>query len=421
MILDHVHLERRFMRKLRMLTAGALVLVMLTGCSFFAGSQAQMEAAPNVTGDTVTVSKEEYDRLQKYKELDELLQVVQEYYYQEPDIDKLVENAERGLLFGLEDPYSFYYSPEEYAKLWEEDEGKYAGIGIQISANFDTLVCTVSRVFKGSPAQAAGLHKGDVLKQVNDLAVDAYNLQDAVDIMRGAVGETVEVTVRRGTENLTLTVARAEIHVNRVESVMLDGNIGVISLFEFAGDCRTAFTEAVDRLVNDGAKGLIIDLRDNPGGWVDDAVAIADIFLPEVTVYYTENRKGEREYAASKAGQLGLPLVVMMNENSASASEVLAGALQDHGVASVVGVTSYGKGIIQYVLPVGSKGAGMQLTVAQYFTPNGNKVHKVGITPNVEAKLPEGDNGMYEIGDLKDPQLAKAVETLKGKMAPTGN
>ena len=408
------------MKKLRMLAAVTLVLALMSGCTFFTGSQAQTQGTPNVTGETVTVSREEYDRLQRYKELDELMKVVQEYYYQEPDLNKLVENAERGLLFGLEDPYSFYYSPEEYAKLWEEDEGKYAGIGIQISANFDTLLCTISRVFKGSPAQAAGLHKGDVLKQVNDLAVDAYNLQDAVDIMRGVIGETVDVSVRRGTENLTFTVARADIQVNRVESVMMDGNIGVISLFEFAGDCRTAFTEAVDRLVNDGAKGLIVDLRDNPGGWVDDAVAIADIFLPEGTVYYTENRKGEREYASAKAGQLGLPLVVMVNENSASSSEVLAGALQDYGVATIVGVTSYGKGIIQYVLPVGSNGAGMQLTVAQYFTPNGNKVHKVGIKPNVEAKLPEGDNGMYEIGDMKDPQLAKAVEVLKEKMAQAG-
>ncbi len=404
------------MKKLRSLAVGVLVLVMLTGCAMLTGNQAISESAPNTTGDTVTVSKEEYERLLKYQELDELLQVVQEYYYQEPDAAKLIENAQRGLLFGLEDPYSFYYNPEEYAKLWEEDEGKYAGIGIQISANFETLLCTVSRVFKGSPAKEVGIHKGDVLKQVNDLLVDAYNLQDAVDIMRGIVGETVEVTVRRGTETLTFTVPRANIQVNRVESVMLDGNIGVVSLFEFAGDCRTAFMEAVNRLISDGAKGLIVDLRDNPGGWVDDAVAIADMFLPEVTVYYTENRKGEREYAAAQAGKIDLPLVVLMNENSASASEVLAGALQDYGAATIVGVTSYGKGIIQYVIPVGNKGAGMQLTVAQYFTPNGNKVHKTGITPNVVAELPEGDTGMYETGDLNDPQLSKAVEVLREKV-----
>ncbi len=392
------------------------MIVMLTGCAMLTGNKAISESAPQVTGDTVTVSREEYERFKKYEELDELLQVVEEYYYQEPDVPKLIENAERGLLFGLEDPYSFYYNPEEYAELWEEDEGKYAGIGIQISANFETLLCTVSRVFKGSPAKDVGIHKGDVLKQVNDLTVDAYNLQDAVDIMRGTVGETVEVTVRRGTESMTFTVPRANIQVNRVESVMLEGGIGVVSLFEFAGDCRTAFMDAVNRLISDGAKGLIVDLRDNPGGWVDDAVAIADMFLPEVTVYYTENRKGEREYASAQAGQIDLPLVVLMNENSASASEVLAGALQDHGVATIVGVTSYGKGIIQYVIPVGNSGAGMQLTVAQYFTPNGNKVHKTGITPNVVAELPEGDNGMYETGDLNDPQLKKAVDALKEKM-----
>ena len=389
---------------------------MLTGCAMLAGNKAISESAPQVTGDTVTVSREEYERFKKYEELDELLRVVEEYYYQEPDISKLIENAERGLLFGLEDPYSFYYNPEEYAELWEDDEGKYAGIGIQISANFETLLCTVSRVFKGSPAKDVGIHKGDVLMQVNDLAVDAYNLQDAVDIMRGTVGETVEVTVRRDTETLTFTVTRANIQVNRVESVMLEGNIGVVSLFEFAGDCRTAFMEAVNRLINDGAKGLVVDLRDNPGGWVDDAVAIADMFLPEVTVYYTENRKGEREYASAQPGQIEIPLVVLMNENAASASEVLAGALQDHGAATIVGVTSYGKGIIQYVIPVGNSGAGMQLTVAQYFTPNGNKVHKTGITPDVVAELPEGDNGMYETGDLKDPQLLKAVEVLREKM-----
>ena len=404
------------MKKIIALTAGLLAIVMLTGCSMIVGNQAISESVPKVTGDTVTISREDYERLQKYQELDELLKVVEEYYYQEPDINALIENAQRGLLFGLDDPYSFYYNPEEYAELWEEDEGKYAGIGIQISANFETLLCTVSRVFDGSPAKTAGLHKGDVLRQVNDLAVDAYNLQDAVDIMRGVVGETVDVTVRRGTENLTFTIPRANIQVNRVESVMLDGNIGVVSLFEFAGDCRTAFMEAVDKLLRDGMKGLVIDLRDNPGGWVDDAVAIADMFLPEVTVYYTENRQGQREYASARAGQLDIPVVVLMNENSASASEVLAGALQDHDAATIVGVTSYGKGIIQYVLPVGNNGAGMQLTVAQYFTPNGNKVHKEGITPNVEVKLPEGDNGMYEIGDLSDPQLKKAVEVLQGKM-----
>ncbi len=405
------------MKKTQMLAVCVMAVVLLTGCTV--GIPWHLGTAPSTPGvseEMVTISKEEYERLQQYQELDEVLQVVEENYYQEPDVPTLIEYAERGLLYGLEDPYTFYYSPEEYQELWEEDEGKYAGIGIQISANYDTMVCTVIRVFKGSPAQATGIHKGDVLMRVDDLDVDANNLQDAVDIMRGTVGETVDVTMRRGEDTLTFTVPRANVQVNRVEAALVEGDIGIISLYEFAGDCSVAFKEELDNLTAQGAKGLIIDLRDNPGGWVDDAVAIADMFLDGGTIYYSENRAGEREYVSATAGKLDIPLAVIVNENSASASEVLSGALQDHGAATIVGVTSYGKGIIQYVIPIGDKGAGMQLTVAQYFTPDGHQVHKKGITPDVEAKLPEGDNGMYEIGDMNDPQLSKAVEVLREKI-----
>lgn len=404
------------MKKTRVLAVCALVLLLITGCAMALPWSLAASPAPGARGDTVTLSREEYERLTQYRELDDVLKVVEENYYQEPDVQTLIEYAERGLLYGLDDPYTFYYNPEEYQKLWEEDEGKYAGIGIQISANYDTMLCTVTRVFKGSPAQAAGIHKGDLLKRVDDLDVDANNLQDAVDIMRGAVGETVDVVVRRGTENLTFTVARATVQVNRVEAALVEGDIGVISLFEFAGDCSVAFEEELNALRGQGIKGLIIDLRDNPGGWVDDAVAIADMFLDEGTIYYSENRKGERETVTATAGKVDIPLAVIVNENSASASEVLSGALQDHGAATIVGVTSYGKGIIQYVIPIGDKGAGMQLTVAQYFTPDGHQVHKKGITPDVEAKLPEGDNGMYDIGDMNDPQLSRAVKALREKM-----
>ncbi len=404
------------MKRIQAFVAVVLAAMLLTGCNISNGNASVLDPGSTVQVETVTIPAEEYERLQKYKELDELLAMVEEYYYKEPDVDALVENAERGLLYGLEDPYTYYYSSEEYAALWEDDQGEYAGIGIQITADYETLVCTVSRVFKDSPAQAAGIHKGDVLQFVDDLQVDAYNLQDAVDIMRGKVGETVQIKMLRGKETLDFTVPRAEIKVNRVESAMLEGNIGYISLFEFAGDCRTAFGEAVAQLSGQGMQSLIIDLRDNPGGWVDDAVAIADMFLDEGAVYYSEDRQGQRSYTYATPGKMDIPVVVMLNENSASASEVLAGALQDHQAATVVGVTSYGKGVIQYVLPVGENGAGMQLTVAQYFTPNGNQVHEKGITPNVEAALPEGDNGMYEIGDLNDPQLSKAVEVIQGLM-----
>lgn len=376
------------------------------------------------TGDTVTISREEYERLERYSSLDDLAKVVEEYYYIEPDLDAMLDGAKRGLLAGLLDPYTYYYSPEEFSQMWEEDQGEYAGIGIQIAASYVTMMCTITRVFSDSPASEAGLRKGDILSKVNDMDVTAENLNDAVNIMRGTVGETVNVQVLRDDQLLDFVIPRAVVHVNWVSSCMLDQDVGYILLYEFSGDCAARFQEQVDALVDQGAKSLIIDLRDNPGGWIDDAVSIADIFLPKETITYLQYRDGTKEYYTATDGQLDIPLVLMMNENSASSSEILAGALQDYGIATVVGTQSYGKGIVQYVIPVGSDGAGMQLTTAQYFTPNGRSIHKIGITPDVESQLPEGDYTLYELGDLADVQLSKAYEIALQKangtyVAPT--
>ena len=300
--------------------------------------------------------------------------------------------------------------------MWEDDEGEYAGVGMQISASYVTGQCTISRVFDNGPAKEAGVHKGDILYQVEDLYVDAYNLQDAVDIMRGTPGTDVVVKFLRNGEELTFTMTRAQINVNRIDSMMLTDDIGYIFLYEFAGDCAIQFDAALNSLLEQGAKGLIIDLRDNPGGWINDAESIGDLFLDKGTLCYLEYKDGSREYYRTQDGKTDIPLVMLLNENSASASELLTGALQDRAGATVVGVQSYGKGIVQVVVPVGSDGAGMQLTVAQYFTPNGNAVHKIGITPDVEVALPEGDNGMYEFGDLADPQLSRALEIMQTKM-----
>lgn len=398
----------------KLLIVIVMISLLLTSCSLLPSTVADTakDALRNGGTDsgTVTITKEEYERLQKYAEMDELLQIVEALYYQEPDVDAMIENAERGLLYGLEDPYTFYYNPEQYAELWAEDEGEYAGIGIQLMGSYETYLCTITRVFDGSPAMEVGLRKGDTLAKVNDLEVTAYSMNEAVNIMRGEVGQTVNIQVMRGDELLDFTVPRAIVHVNWVSSCMLEQNIGYITLYEFAGDCSVKFKEQLDTLLAQGAKGLIIDLRDNPGGWVDDAVKLADIFLPEGTVAYLEDRNGAKEYYSSKAGELEIPLVVLINEHSASASEILSGALQDYKKATIVGTQSYGKGVVQSVIPVGDNGAGMQVTSAQYFTPNGNKVHKVGIAPDVEAEMPEDDTTLYQLGDLSDAQLNKAHE-----------
>lgn len=404
-------------KRFKLMCLTLMVLLLLTGCALLPTTISDLAAGMD---DTVTISRAEYERLQRYAELDEIWQIVEQYYYQEPDTQAMLDGAEMGLLYGLGDPYTYYYTPDQYAQLWADDEGEYAGIGIQIMGDYATGLCTISRVFLDSPALDAGLRKGDVLTRVEDIDVVTTTLQDAVNIMRGEPGTPVNVQVQRGDQLLDFVVDRAVVHVNWVNSCMLDGDVGYISLYEFSGDCSPSFAVHLDNLMIQGAKALVIDLRDNPGGWVDDAQKVADMFLEEGNVASLVYRDGTTElYTTTTDGKENpIPLVVLVNEYSASASEILAGALQDRGRATIVGTQTFGKGVVQYVLPVGTRGAGMQLTVAQYYTPNGNEVHKVGITPDIEATLPEGDTTMYDIGDLDDAQLKKAYEVALDLIEP---
>ncbi|MBE5794146.1 MAG: S41 family peptidase [Clostridiales bacterium] len=387
------------------------LMLMLTSCSLLPTSLTDVISGLTPTGDTVTISREEYEKLKQYEELAELMEIVDQFYYQEPDHEAMMEGANMGLLYGLDDPYTFYYSPEDFAAMWEENEGEYAGIGIQIMGNYNTGLCTVSRVFLDSPAMEVGILKGDILVKVEDIDVTATTLQEAVDIMRGEVGKPVNIQIMRGDQLLDFVVTRATVHVNWVNSCMLEGDVGYISLYEFSGDCSVAFEQHFNKLMEQGAKALIMDLRDNPGGWVDDAVKVADLFLDKGEVASLRYRDGSGETYTTEDGSNPIPMVVLVNENSASASEILSGALQDHDRATIMGVQSYGKGVVQYVLPVGSKGAGMQVTVAQYFTPDGHEVHHVGITPDIIVEMPEEQKSMFfEIGDLTDVQLNEAYK-----------
>lgn len=367
-------------------------------------------------GDMVMISRDEYEKYKLFSEMFDIYDAANDSFYVETDRDKMVEYATRGLMAGLDDPYSFYYTPKEYAELWEEDEGKYVGIGVMIQANMETQECTIIRVFEGGPAQEAGVRRGDILYRVGeDLYVNATNLQDAVDIMRGEPETNVDVTFLRDNEEITFTITRRQVNVNQVESQMLDRRTGYIALYEFAGHCDEEFEKALNTLVSQGAEGIIIDLRDNSGGWVDQARYIADLFMDKGELCYLKYRDGEKHGDEYKTydGKVDVKLVILINEHSASSSEILTGALRDCAGAVTVGVKSYGKGIIQGVFPVGDKGAGYQMTIAQYFTPGGSAVHKVGITPDYEVPLPEGDNGSYEFADRNnDVQLIKAIEVM---------
>jgi len=407
----------RMRKAIRISLSLCVLLVVLSGCSYLLNTN--LLALPgaaqdlHIKGETVTISKQEYEALLRFAKSSEILDIIDEYYYIDTDIDEILTGAERGLLFALEDPYTFYYSPDEFQRMWEDDTGEYAGIGIQILTSPETLLCSVSRVFKDTPAERAGVLKGDTLVMVDDLAVDAYTLQEAVDIMRGKVGEPVTITVQRGDERLEFIIKRAIVKINRVEYKMLNNSIGYVVLYEFAGDCFEAFSNAVNEMIEMGAVGLILDLRDNPGGWINDAEAIADFFMDRGVVHYLQYRDGQREYAYTKNGSVDIKLVILMNEHSASSSEILAGALQDRERATIIGTQSFGKGVVQHVIPVGNDGSGIQFTAAQYFTPNGNVVHGVGITPDVIVELPQEDmNRLFEFGDMSDLQLKAAYEFL---------
>ena len=430
-------MKKKILLAVSLLTVMALLsgcMSMMSGTSLEAmfgtgdsGTKTQVQpAAALAEGDTVTVSRAEYEkykngyeRLEKFSELADLYDIAEENFYWDPDENKMVEYAAKGLMAGLDDPYSFYYSPEEFEELWEEDEGNYVGIGVMILGDGETQTCTITRVFKGSPAEEAGVQRGDILYRVeDDLYVNAENLTEAVNIMRGEPGTSVNVTFLRKGEEITYNILRKEINVNQIESTMLEDSIGYIALYQFAGEAEKEFENALNELTAQGAKSLIIDLRDNPGGWVDQARYIGDLFMDEGDLCYLVYRDGSEDHIyRTKDGKVDIKLTILVNENTASSSEILTGALRDCADATVVGTTSFGKGIVQAVNYVGYNGAGYQITIAEYFSPKGNKVHKEGVVPDVVVELPEGDNGTYDFADLEhDVQLSKALEIARDKL-----
>lgn len=398
-------------KRLMMALCAVLVLCLATATAHASGLLDFLKPK-----DTVTITVDEYERLKQYEKLDTVKQYVDMWYYQEPDEEKAMEGAIQGLLLSLEDPYTFYYPPEDWKTMWEEDEGEYAGVGLSLLGDYLEGTVTVIRAFENTPAKEAGVRKGDRLVRVDDIEVDVYSMQAAVDVMRGKVGEEVEIEVLRGEEYITFTLKRANIHINRIDSCMLENNVGYIALYEFAGESEKEFATAFTALKEQGAKSLIVDVRDNPGGWVDAARDIGDLFLDKGMLAYSEDRYGNIEKMATNDGKDDIPIVFLVNENSASSSEILSGGLQDQGRAKLVGVKTYGKGVIQSVIPLDgidpkTSKDGFQMTIGQYYFPSGKAIHMEGIEPDVVVEYPEElVNAYYEFGDMSDIQLQKAWE-----------
>ena len=368
---------------------------------------------------TVTISREEYESLQKYQKLETLFQLVENYYYEDADEDAMLENAAVGLMAGIGDVYSVYYTKEEMAKFNEETEGKYAGIGCQLLADPESKLITVTRVFKGSPAETAGIRAGDKIVYVNDVYYTAYEMDEAVSVMRGTPGESVKVTVLRDLETIDFDVMREDININYVEYEILDGNIGYVMVFDFLGDAYEGFAEAINAFQEANVSGMIIDLRNNGGGLVDTCVKMADLILPEGVVVSMKDKNGNVTEEKIDGEYYDVPMAVLVNGYSASASEILAGAIRDNHAGMLVGTKTFGKGVVQSSLEF-ADGSGMKVTTARYYTPSGECIHEIGIEPDIEVELDADAVTRYGINNLpheNDAQLQCAIAVLSGKTA----
>lgn len=358
-------------------------------------------------------AKESVTNSQTIEKLSVLEDTIQKYFWKDVTEEKLEEGVYKGILESLEDPYSVYYTPEELLDLQQQTEGIYYGIGAYISQNKETGYVQISKVMKNTPAEESGLMQGDYIYMVNGEDMFEKDSTYVVSKIKGEEGTTVMITVLRETESepLEIEVERRKIESPTVEYQMFDNGIAYIQIVEFDLVTTSQFETAYKQAKQDGMEGLIIDLRSNPGGNLSTVCDIARMLLPKGLIVYTEDKYGERvEYSCDGSQQIEVPLVVLTDGYSASASEILAGAVKDYGIGTLVGTTTYGKGIVQKVISL-TDGSAVKLTVSTYYTPNGNNIHEKGVSPDVEVPF---DAEQYVAG--VDNQLEKAKEILAEKM-----
>lgn len=354
--------------------------------------------------------------------VNKLQSLIDTYYLNEVEQEKMVDGIYKGLLGSLGDPYSVYYTKDEFASLMESSSGSYCGIGAYVNQNMNTGIITIVKPFKGSPAEEAGILPGDIVYKVMDEEVTGKDLSAIVSKMKGKEGTSVKMEVIREGEKdpIKVTVKRRQLEVPTIESEMLEDKIGYILVTEFDEVTDEQFRKAIKELESDGMKGLVIDLRNNPGGMLTTVCDMLDRILPKGIIVYTEDKNGKRtqEIKSTDKEVFNKPIAVLINGNSASASEVFAGAIQDYGVGTLVGTTSFGKGIVQSVIPL-TDGTGIKITVSKYFTPKGRNIHGIGIEPDVKVELDEKLKSKISIEKSEDNQIKEAVKQVKSHLEET--
>ena len=339
--------------------------------------------------------------------------IINQYYlWDVPDDDTMIEGALKGYVDALDDEYTEYMSASEWQEYQENALGNYTGLGVLLSGvdNGQKIVA----VIPNSPAEKFELKPGDIILKVDNIVCEKDNADEVTKhIKSGEIGTKFKVEILRGEETFTKEITRELVRAIQVESKMLEGNIGYVMLQTFDKESATDFKDKCKKLISEGAKSLIIDLRNNTGGVLTEALDIADMFLDkDLKVLITHNKEnGERVYKATSKKEVDLPLVVLINDYSASASEILVAALKDNNRATLIGTKTYGKGVLQEVLSL-SNGASLKITSEEFLRPNGEKIHKEGIKPDIEVELPEEYARVLYVPEENDTQLKKAIEEL---------
>lgn len=409
------------MIKKRFLVLGTFLAITLSlaGCSAPSlsmkdntGGKAQAEEGKN--GKDVSQMLDDKDVQAK---VDEINMYIDNYYYFDIDPEVQEESFYDGIMNGLDDPYSVYYTKEEYQDLLEDNSGEYFGVGAVVTQDA-TMKVSVVRPIKGSPAEAAGVKADDVIVEVDGTEITDQELSLVVEMIRGEKGTTAHIKVYRPSEDkyVEFDIQRAEVENVSVDYRMLENNVGYISVTQFYENTPKEYKEAVEDLEKQGAKGLIVDLRDNPGGLLNAVVDMCAYTLDGGNIVTTKDRDGRITSSFDDKDDhcIDIPMVVLVNGNSASASEIFAGAMKDTDTAELVGTTTFGKGIVQSILPL-SDGTAIKITVSKYFTPGGNDIHEIGIEPDYEVELEDRTNAVnldYE----DDLQLHKAEEVIQSMM-----
>ncbi|HHT89248.1 MAG TPA: S41 family peptidase [Clostridiales bacterium] len=414
-------MRKRFLTGFLSGLIGAMFLVIVAGATYLHVND-DLKKNGNPYEGVSAAEKDNDENEYTYDEIVEKLTVlkmlIDTYYLEEVNSENFATGIYKGFISSLDDPYSTYYTKEEYANLIESSSGVYHGIGAVVSQDVKTGIITIVKPYKGSPAYDAGLLPNDIIYKVEGEEVTGEDLTEVVSKIKGKEGTEVNITIYRDgvSEPMEFTIIRQKINIPTIEYEMLDDDIGYIQIVEFDDITISQFSRALRTLERKGMKSLIVDVRNNPGGLLNSVMEILDRLLPESLIVYTEDKNKQREEKhAKKPDQFNKPMVVLINGNSASASEIFAGALQDYNKATVVGTTSFGKGIVQSVIPL-SDGTAVKLTISKYFTPKGRNIHGTGIVPDVEIDLDEELKQLITIPHDQDNQLQKAIEILKEQM-----